>query len=77
MTTATEIEKVVKTKGNDGKAAQLKQEDKKLAEPNIFAQQVEQKAYELYLKRGCENGHDCDDWFEAEKLVEAEMIAGK
>ena len=29
--------------------------------------QIEARAYELYLQRGCENGHDVDDWLSAEK----------
>ena len=40
---------------------------------NNFTQQVERKAYELYLKRGSESGHEWDDWFEAERQVESEM----
>ncbi|MBP9855220.1 MAG: DUF2934 domain-containing protein [Candidatus Omnitrophica bacterium] len=47
------------------------------ADANIFAERVEKKAFELYQKRGCQDGHDCDDWLEAEKLVEDEMIAEK
>jgi len=30
-------------------------------------QQIEARAYELYLQRGCENGHDIEDWLSAEK----------
>ena len=30
------------------------------------------KAYRLYQERGCVDGHDCDDWLEAEKSVLAE-----
>jgi len=40
----------------------------------IYAEMVEKKAYELYEKRGGENGNDWDDWFKAERLVEEEMI---
>src|ERR1700722_3757201 len=40
---------------------------------NNFTQRVERQAYELYAKRGFEFGHEWDDWFEAEKIVEAEM----
>jgi len=29
--------------------------------------QIEASAYELYLQRGCENGHDVEDWLIAEK----------
>lgn len=27
---------------------------------------IAHRAYELYLARGCEHGHDVDDWFQAE-----------
>ena len=27
---------------------------------------VRQRAYELYEERGCEDGHELDDWFKAE-----------
>jgi hypothetical protein len=40
---------------------------------NNFTQRVERQAYELYLKRGSESGHEWDDWFEAERQVESEM----
>ena len=29
--------------------------------------QVERRAYELYLERGCADGHDLADWFAAER----------
>ena len=29
--------------------------------------QIEARAHELYLQRGCEYGHDVDDWLIAEK----------
>jgi hypothetical protein len=29
--------------------------------------QIEQRAYELYLERGCEHGRDMEDWLEAER----------
>ena len=31
------------------------------------AEEIERRAYELYLERGCEDGHDLADWFAAEK----------
>jgi hypothetical protein len=31
------------------------------------AEQIEQRAYELYLERGCQDGHDVADWLAAEK----------
>jgi hypothetical protein len=30
-------------------------------------EQIEARAYELYLERGCEDGHDVDDWLAAER----------
>ena len=42
-----------------------------------FAERVEKKEYELYERRGYKSGQDWQDWFDAEKLVEDEMIAGK
>lgn len=29
--------------------------------------QISQRAYEIYLARGCEDGHDLSDWIEAER----------
>ena len=43
----------------------------------VYARRVEKKAYELYRKRGGQDGHDCDDWLEAERIVEQEMILGQ
>jgi hypothetical protein len=31
------------------------------------------KAYELYRQRGCRDGHDREDWLEAERLVLGEI----
>ena len=39
--------------------------------PNRSAQATEgdiaRRAYELYLTRGCEHGHDVEDWLQAER----------
>ncbi len=32
-------------------------------------EKIRKKAYELYEKRGCQPGHEWDDWFEAEKCI--------
>ena len=32
---------------------------------------VAAKAFELYCARGCEDGHDTEDWLEAEALLAA------
>jgi hypothetical protein len=31
--------------------------------------QVRQRAYEIYLARGCEHGRDLEDWLEAERQL--------
>ncbi len=33
---------------------------------------IAMKAYELYEKRGRSHGHDVEDWFEAEAIVNGE-----
>ena len=33
--------------------------------------QVSRRAYELYLARNCEDGHDLEDWLQAEREVGA------
>jgi hypothetical protein len=37
------------------------------AEKKIDAQQIAERAYQLWLERGCENGHDVEDWLRAEE----------
>ena len=34
-------------------------------------QTIAERAYELYVSRGSEHGHDLDDWFTAETQVAA------
>jgi len=38
-----------------------------------FMQLVQQKAYEIYEKRGCEQGNDLEDWLNAERLVKEDL----
>ncbi len=32
-------------------------------------EQIRKKAYEFYEKRGCQPGHEWEDWLEAERTV--------
>ena len=34
---------------------------------------IQQKAYEIYLSRGCTGGREVEDWLAAEKAVDAEL----
>lgn len=36
-------------------------------------QRIEEKAYDLFEKRGCIHGNDVNDWLEAEKIVNQEL----
>ena len=37
---------------------------------------IQQKAYEIYLSRGCTGGREVEDWLAAEKAVDAALSAG-
>ncbi len=37
--------------------------------PNQDIAEIEKVAYQLFLERGCEHGHDAEDWFRAETIV--------
>jgi hypothetical protein len=39
------------------------------APSDVSQDRVAQRAYELYCARGCEDGHDLDDWLQAERDV--------
>jgi hypothetical protein len=77
METASEIVTEGLKRRRTGTIGPEKHGREKGIKSDIFEQRVEKKAYEIYQDRGCQDGHDCDDWLEAEKIVEAEMIAGK
>jgi len=58
------------------KAAAAKVEAKKpvaSVKQDDFFRRVQDKAYEIYVQRSCCHGNDLDDWYEAERLVRAEM----
>jgi len=44
-------------------------------QPAITKDDVARRAYELFLARGQAEGHDVDDWLEAERQLEAENRA--
>jgi hypothetical protein len=37
--------------------------------PEKIQEQIRQRAYEMYEQRGREDGHDLDDWLQAESEV--------
>jgi hypothetical protein len=36
---------------------------------------VHRRAYDLYLARGCEDGHDLEDWLQAERELRPGMVS--
>ena len=42
-------------------------------DPYQFYQRITKKAYELYEKRGYRQGHELDDWLEAEDYIKEEL----
>lgn len=41
-----------------------------------FYARVARRAYDLFERRGREEGHDVEDWLEAERLVKDELLQG-
>lgn len=74
MVTTTKIQKGTRGHESTERVRQDRGED---VDFNAFARRVEKKAYELYTKRGCQDGRAWDDWFEAQRIVEEEMISGR
>ncbi len=47
---------------------------KSLAQPaTVTGSDIAGRAYDLYLARGCEPGHDVDDWLQAERELRDAM----
>ena len=42
---------------------------------NVTEHDIARRAYDLYLGRGCENGHDVEDWFTAERELRRSRAA--
>ena len=42
---------------------------------NVTEDDIARRAYELYLARDCEDGHDVDDWLQAEQELQRERGA--
>ena len=49
---------------------------KSLAQPATLADtDIARRAYDLYLARGCEHGHDVEDWVQAERELRLSSTA--
>jgi Protein of unknown function (DUF2934) len=59
---------MAKAKADERTATADDRAPKSLAQPATIADgDVARRAYDLYLGRGCEHGHDVDDWLQAER----------
>jgi hypothetical protein len=52
------------------KQAPNQQTSKRKQSPSEQQQRIAQRAYELYAARGYQDGHDLEDWLEAERGLE-------
>jgi hypothetical protein len=48
------------------KPAQRSEPTSKIPDPTMVEERVRIRAYELYVTRGRRDGHDLDDWLQAE-----------
>lgn len=47
-------------------------DERMLKSKEITQEQIANRAYELWLKRGCEHGFDVEDWIKAEEELKHE-----
>jgi DUF2934 family protein len=45
----------------------------RLKKPGPTHDQIANRAFEIYISRGREHGHDVGDWFEAERQLKLEL----
>ena len=69
--------RISRIKKNKVQENSIQESAKKEINLEEFVNRIEKKAYELYEQRGCENGRDWEDWFEAQRIVEDELCSNK
>jgi len=47
--------------------------EKSIELPDGMGERIAKKAHELWEQRGCREGHDAEDWFDAEAIVMEEI----
>jgi hypothetical protein len=57
-----------KTSASEPAANTLPIPELSITEPDLQTR-IRDVAYQLYVQRGCVDGHDLEDWFEAESIV--------
>lgn len=69
---AKSSERVVPSQSASSDASPLMIELEEQAIAILTREQIEQRAYDLYLGRGCADGFDVQDWLQAESELLAE-----
>lgn len=72
MATRKTVSKTPANPGRAKKASFVSQNVKSFVDAATYNQRVQEKAYELYLKRAGAPGDEVGDWLEAEKIIAAE-----
>ena len=49
-------------------------ETKEVSLGNSARTEIKRRAYEIYLERGKQAGHDVDDWLQAEQELERDVL---
>jgi hypothetical protein len=64
---------MAKAKTDERAATAAGRAPKPLVQPTTVANSdVARRAYDHYLGRGCEHGHDVDDWLQAERELQSD-----
>jgi len=64
---------MAKAKTDQRAATAADRAPKSVAQPaTLTDSDVARRAYDLYLARGCEHGHDLDDWLRAERELQVD-----
>ena len=59
---------------NEAVASATDSSTKALTRPaTVTGSDIARRAYDLYLARGCEAGHDLEDWLQAERELRGTM----
>ena len=69
---AKSSERVVRSQSASSDASSLMIDLEEQAIAILTREQIEQRAYDLYLGRGCADGFDVQDWLQAESELLAE-----
>ncbi len=67
---------MAKTQTDEKTAIAADRAPKPIAQPaSASTGNVARRAYDLYLARGCEHGHDVDDWLQAESELQGTSMS--